>query len=500
MQIMMVASEVAPFSKEGGLADVLGALPAALAKLGEEVTVVSPLYRGVRDEAERIGLPLQPLRDVRLQAPIGDRSVEGNVWKTFLPDTRVAVYFIENDRYYDRDGYYTNAKDHSDYLDNSERFIFLSRGALELCRLLELKPDVLHSHDWHTGLVPIYVKHVYRAELPNTATVFTVHNLAYQGIFWHWDMKLAGLPWRLFTWKMLEYYGNLSFLKAGLVGADVLTTVSKTYAKEIQTEEFGLGMDGVLRDRSDDLYGIVNGIDTDEWNPRTDPAIEANYSAEDLSGKAACKEALQASFGLPVDSSRLLIGIVCRLVEQKGLDLLAEALPALLEEGIQLVVLGVGDPKYHEMLQRAHQRHPDKVSVRLDFSSEAAHRIEAGSDVFLMPSKFEPCGLNQLYSMRYGTVPIVRRTGGLAETVVDYDENAADAAEATGFAFEPYEPTALLMAVRRALDLWSRKEKWRALMLNGMKQDWSWGRVARQYASVYREAIRKAAGRRDEGN
>jgi len=491
MQIAMVASEVAPFSKEGGLADVLGSLPAALAELGEDVVIFSPLYRGVREQAEQVGQPLECVENGAFRVPIGDASVGGNAWRACLPGTEVTVYFLENDRYYDREGYYTS-NGHTDYQDNSERFIFLSRGALELCKALELKPDILHSHDWHTGLVPIYVRYTYAIDFPETATVFTVHNLAYQGLFWHWDMQLAGLPWNLFNWKMLEYYGNLSFLKAGLVGADVLTTVSKTYAREIQTEQYGCGMDGVLRERSDDLYGIVNGIDTSEWNPASDPAIAANYSAEDLSGKAECKRALQRGFELPERRDVPLIGMVCRLVDQKGLDLLADALPRLIEMDLQLVVLGQGEPHYHELLQGAQEQNPGQMGVRLGYDNKAAHRIEAGSDMFLMPSKFEPCGLNQLYSLRYGTVPVVRATGGLADTVNDYTEDALKDGRATGFVFRQYSPDALTAAVDRAVDVYADGENWRRLMLNGMAQDWSWERSAREYQDIYRAALRRA--------
>jgi len=491
MQIVMVASEVAPFSTEGGLADVIGSLPAALAELGHEVAVISPLYRGVRRQADRIGCPLERLDPGQISVPMGEADVSCAAWRTRLPDTNVSVYLLQNDRYYDRGGHYTSSSDNSDYQDNSERFIFLSRGALELCRFLGIRPDVVHTHDWHTGLVPIYIKHVYKDDFARTATVFTVHNLAYQGIFWHWDMKLAGLPWELFNWHMLEYYGNLSFLKAGLVGADVLTTVSKQYAREIQTERYGCGMHGVLRERADDLYGIVNGIDGQAWSPETDPVIPARYSAEDLSGKAECKRALQARFGIEQDPDRPLIGMVCRLVDQKGLDLLAEALPDLLALGVQFVILGKGEPRYHHMLQLAQQRDPGSVGILLAYNEEAAHLIEAGSDMFLMPSRFEPCGLNQLYSMKYGTVPVVRATGGLVDTVSGYSQEGLDSGESTGFVFEDYSAVALTEAVRGAVELYRDGDRWRRLMLNGMAGDWSWRHSAREYTRIYEKAVRK---------
>jgi len=492
MRIAMVGSEVAPFSKEGGLADVLGSLPAALAELGEDVCVISPLYRGVRERAEEIGRPLEPVEGGRFSVPMGAGSASGAAWRSALPGTDVPVYFLQNDRYYNRDGYYTKRPDNTDFQDNSERFIFLARGALEFARVRGLKPDVLHSHDWPTGLVPIYVKHVYADEFARTATVFTIHNIAYQGIFWHWDMNLAGLPWSLFNWHMLEYYGNLSFLKAGLVGADVLTTVSRRYSEEIRTEEHGCGMHGVLQERAGDLHGIVNGIDTDVWSPATDNLIPARFSADDLAGKAECKRALQERFGLRQEPDVPLIGMICRLVDQKGLDLLQEALPALLERDLQFVVLGRGEPDYHAFLAQMQEVHARSCGVLLAYDTAAAHLIEAGSDMFLMPSRFEPCGLNQLYSLTYGTVPVVRATGGLADTVTDYSEQGLRSGEATGFSFDGYAADALTDAVDRALSVYAEPQKWRRLMRNGMGQDWSWRRSAREYVEVYRKACRKA--------
>jgi starch synthase len=496
MRIAMVASEVAPFSKEGGLADVLGALPAALAQLGEDPCVISPFYRGVAERAKEAGVPVERVDGGAFRVLIGDAEVAGVTWRAHLPGTEVPVYFLQNDRYYDRDGYYVNPVSHDDFQDNSERFIFLSRGSLEMCRALDFAPDVLHAHDWHTGLVPIYVRHVYTAEFPRTATVFTVHNLAYQGIFWHWDMKLAGLPWRLFNWQMLEYYGNLSFLKAGLVGADVLTTVSKQYSREIQTEEFGLGLDGVLRERSADLFGIVNGVDVQEWGPATDPFIPARYSLDDLSGKAGCKQELQRAFGLPVRRDVPVIGMVCRLVAQKGLDILGTALPELLRDDVQFVVLGQGEPQYRQMLEDVRRAAPARLAVKFVYDNEAAHLIEAGADMFLMPSYFEPCGLNQLYSLLRGTVPVVRATGGLADTVTDYTEDGLASGESTGFVFDDYSASALVGAVRRALAVFADPDRWRRLMRNGMRQDWSWKRSAREYVQVYGQACAKVIGGR----
>jgi len=488
MRILMAASEMAPYSKEGGLADVLSSLPTALAKLGEQVTVVSPLYRGVREAADAIGAPLKPVKGGTFNVPMGDSAVPAVVWRSKVPGAGVTAYFLENDRYYDRDGYYTRRSDNGEYEDNSERFIFLSRGAVEMCRTLNMEPDIIHVHDWPTGLLPIYLKYVYQTDFPNTAIVFTIHNIAYQGIFWQGDMNLAGLPWGLFTWKMLEYYGRLSFLKAGLVGADALTTVSRKYAEAIQTEESGCGMQGVLQERSADLYGIINGVDTAEWDPGNDPLIPANYTVDDLSGKDKCKRELQERFGIRPEPKVPLIGMVCRLVEQKGLDLLEEALPELLERDVQFVALGRGEPKYQAFLVRMQSEHPRSCGVLLEYNNEVAHLIEAGADMFLMPSRFEPCGMNQLYSMAYGTVPIVRATGGLTETVMDYSPDGLKAREATGFVFQEYSTEALVQAVDRALSLYRDRRRWRRLMRNGMRQDWTWERSAAEYVRVYEMA------------
>jgi len=487
MNIAMVTPEVVPFSKTGGLGDVVGALPHALEKLGHDVVVFSPLYSMVRSSAEQLGIALEESPAGTISVQVGDFEVKGRVMQASMPGTQATAYFLENDAYYDRPGLYVSPADGTDYQDNSERFIFFCRGVLEACKAMGLVPDVFHCHDWQTGLIPVYLKHLYQDDFPRSASVFTVHNVAYQGLFWHWDMKLTGLPWELFNWRMLEYYGNLSFLKAGLVGADKLTTVSKKYAEEIQTEKYGLGLEGVFRDRVDDLTGIVNGVDYTVWSPESDPALPANYSAEDLSGKAACKKALQEAFNLPQEADVPVMGMIGRLVNQKGLDLLTEALPNLMDEPLQLVVLGTGERLYHDLLEQATGRYPDKVGARLDFDESLAHLIEAGSDLFLMPSRFEPCGLNQLYSMKYGTVVVVSETGGLADTVSDYGpEDGPGAQGSTGFVFPPDDVKGMTTAIKRALRLYREgSEKWRALMLRGMSQDWSWERSARQYVEVY---------------
>jgi starch synthase len=461
MKVAAVASEVVPFSKTGGLADVAGALPGALARLGVEVVTVTPLHRSARRHAlEKTGLVVR--------VPVGDATVEAAVYRSG------SVYFLEHDPYFDRDGLYGTPA--GDYPDNASRFVFLARAALELLRQLG-RPDVIQAHDWQAGLVPIYVKTLYAEAFAGTRSVFTIHNLAYQGVFWHLDMPLTGLDWSHFTWRGLEFFGKLSFLKAGLVHADALTTVSPTYAREIQTPEFGCGLDGVLRERAASLHGILNGVDYAEWDPERDPHLAARYSASDLEGKERCKAALQKRCGLPARPDVPLVGMIGRLSEQKGLDIFLEAADALAQQDLQFVILGSGDRRYREAVERVGDRYRNKVSVHVAFDNALAHQIEAGSDLFLMPSRYEPCGLNQIYSLRYGAVPVVRATGGLADTVVD---------GVTGFTFGPYAAGALLEAVGRARAAYADRALWGRIQREGMKQDFSWDASARRYAELFR--------------
>jgi starch synthase len=434
-------------------------------------------------EVERRGLRQT---GVTVEVPIGERSEKGEVLEGTL-DGDVPVFFIDKPSYFDRPQLY-QTPDGEDFLDNSERFIFFSRGVLEAVKALGLKPQVLHCNDWQTGLVPVYLKTLYRADeaLKGAATVFSVHNLGYQGVFWHLDMPSTGLDWDLFTPDGIEFYGNINFLKGGLMFADLINTVSKTYAKEIQTEEFGHGLDGVLRYRADRLYGIVNGIDYGVWNPATDPHIPAKYSPGHLEGKAACKKSLQEEMGLPAKGLTPLIGIVSRLASQKGFDLLVEAMAKLMDLGLQFAILGSGDPVYHEALEKAASRYPEQVGLKLGFDEGLAHRIEAGSDMFLMPSRYEPCGLNQLYSLKYGTVPVVRATGGLEDTIVNYSEAKGTG---TGFKFRSYSAAALVRAVQKACGVYADRRAWGRLMERAMAQDFSWDASARAYEEIYRRAV-----------
>jgi starch synthase len=489
MKIAFVSSEVVPFSKTGGLADVAGALPKFLEKRGHEVIVFTPLYKMVWDK-------FQPSRTKgRISVPVGSDSVAGEIWKDKLPDSNVTVYFIANDAYFYRDGLYGEKKgsDYQDYSDNCSRFVFFSRGVLDALKVLGFKPDVIHSNDWQAGLVPVYAKAANGTEpaVARAANVYTIHNLNYQGLFWHWDIPLTNIGWEHFNYKELEFYGKINFMKGAIVFSDTITTVSPTYAREIQTPEMGAGLEGVLKERGADLVGILNGIDYSVWNPEIDDLLPAKYSVEDMAGKAQCKAQLQKEAGLAVRPDVPLIGAISRLVDDKGFDLVAAIVDQLMQERMQLVVLGTGLEKYHKLFEDIARKYPDKAAAFIKFDNRLAHLIEAGSDMFLMPSRMEPCGLNQMFSLRYGTVPIVRATGGLADTVTDATPEAAGSARANGFSFVPYESGALLETVRRALALYGDKRSWARLVETGMKQDWSWDHSAAEYERVYKDAAKK---------
>lgn len=486
VRILFVATEAVPFAKTGGLADVCGSLPAELAALGHDVALIMPAFRQVH----RAGRTLEPL-GISLEVPIGTKVVRGELLGSAL-DGDVPVYFIRQDDYYDRDGLYGDAT--GDYKDNCERYVFFNRAVMDAIRALDLRVDVLHAHDWMAALSIAYLANEYRA-IPGyeqIATVFTIHNLAYQGTFWHWDMLLTGLDWKFFNWRQMEFFGNLNLMKTGLVFADMLSTVSPRYAEEIQSAPLGCGLEGVLQHRRNVLRGIVNGVDYRAWNPETDPHLPARYGVENFAeGKAACKRALQEELGLPVRPDVPLLGFIGRLADQKGFDLIESIVGEWSDTAdVQWAFLGTGDMKYHRLMENVHQRHPERVAARLTFSEPLAHRIEAGCDMFLMPSRFEPCGLNQLYSLKYGTVPIVRVTGGLADTIVDTNGDTLASGTATGFAFTEYTGQALSQTLRRAEAIFRKEpEVWRQIVTAGMKQDWSWSRSARQYVDLYRQAI-----------
>jgi starch synthase len=483
MNVVFVASEAVPFAKTGGLADVAGALPRALEKQGHSTVLFMPCYRRVWSAGPELidtGLILR--------IPVGARWVEGQVYESRLPGSGVLVYLIAQASYFDRDGIYGSAD--KDYADNCERFVFFNRAVLQTIEDLHLQPDIIHCNDWQTGLIPVYLKTIYRhvPELASIGTLHTIHNLAYLGLFWHWDMALTGLDWQLFNWRQLEFYGRLCFMKAGIVFADMLSTVSPTYAREIQTPGLGSGLEDLLRFRQADLRGIVNGIDADAWNPRNEPMLSAQYDTDTVATlKPACKTWLQRKAGLVEDPAIPLFAQIGRLDPQKGWDLLAEVADPLLERGAQLVILGEGHPKYHILLQDLARRHAGKFWAYLGFSDDLAHQIEAGADIFLMPSLFEPCGLNQLYSLAHGTVPVVRATGGLADTVIDANPRTLADGIATGFVFNDATPHALWSTIERVFALWSDRENWLKLMKTGMETDWSWERSAREYVRLYEQ-------------
>ncbi|HEV3165509.1 MAG TPA: glycogen synthase GlgA [Isosphaeraceae bacterium] len=491
MKVVVIASEAVPFAKTGGLADVAGALPPALERLGHHATLILPCYRRAWTTGQTF-----KATGLTLRIPVGSRIVEGHVHQAYLPGSHVSVYLIDRPEYFERDQLYS--QDGTDYPDNCERYVFFARAALETIRLLELRPDVLHCNDWQTSLIPIYVEEFYRKHpgFGSIGTLLTIHNLAYQGSFWHWDMPLTGLDWRLFNWQQLEFHGRLNFLKAGIVFADLLSTVSPTYAHEIQTPEFGCGLDGLLRSRRLDLHGIVNGIDTSNWNPATDPMLACRYDADSMTaGKTACKAQLQRRANLPELPDVPLFAQIGRLDPQKGWDLMADVADDLLRGDLQLVILGEGQPRYHALLDQLAEQHSGKLRAFLEFSNPLAHQIEAGADIFLMPSLYEPCGLNQLYSLAYGTVPVVRATGGLADTVVDATPQTLADGSATGFAFHDPTPRALRQAIDRALALWPDRAAWTRLAQTGMRCDWSWERSARAYVKLYAEIRRRRLAR-----
>ncbi|PYT07900.1 MAG: glycogen synthase GlgA [Acidobacteria bacterium] len=474
MNILLAASEVVPYAKTGGLADVAGALPKAVARLGHKVRVVMPRYKLEKIEAITDRLP----GELSVPFNFGDLRVAVYVDNT----GEVPVYFIDAPEYFSRAKLYGEA-------DDPERFAFFSRAVLELAKALDERFDIIHLNDWMTGLVAAYLRTVYMGDpaFDGTKTLFTIHNLAFPGLFGPGQLRKFGLPdWIYRTEGGIEFYNLASALKAGLVFSDAISTVSPRYATEIQTPEFGEKFDGLLRARRDDLFGILNGVDYDEWNPETDKYIAANYSVSDLSGKKECKRDLLNVFGLPENLDRPLIGCISRLSDQKGFDLILSIADRMLDQGAAFVLLGSGEEVYERAFQALRDARRPQVGVYLGFSNELAHKIEAGADMFLMPSRFEPCGLNQMYSLKYGSVPIVRAAGGLDDTIDNFDRTAL---RGNGFKFSEYNAERLLETIHEALLVYSKRDLWRALMLNGMRADYSWSRSARQYVELYQGLV-----------
>ncbi len=475
MRILMVASEAAPFAKTGGLADVGTALPRALVRLGHSVDVVIPRYRGIT-----AGKPVG-----QVSVPLGRQVTKTPVFA--VTEAGVRTCFVDHPEYYDRDHLY--GVDGRDYPDNPERFAFLSRAALEWASGATEPYDAVHAHDWQAGLVPVFLRAFTDSPaLRGVSTMFTIHNLAYQGIFDARWLPRLGLSGSLMHADALEYSGRISLLKAGLMFSRVLTTVSARYAQEIQTPEYGNGFDGILRSRSNDLVGIRNGIDYREWDPARDSYLPEPFDASRLEHKAASKRMVLDMFGFSADETTLrrpLIGLISRLVDQKGFDLLAELVTELPRLDASFVLLGTGERRYEELWLSLAERHPGRIAVRIGFDEALAHRIEGGADLFLMPSRFEPCGLNQMYSLRYGTIPVVHATGGLYDTVRNYD---ATTGSGTGFSFDEYSPRALINTLREALDVYADKAVWRRMQLAGMREDFSWDASAREYVTMYERA------------
>ncbi|TET94610.1 MAG: glycogen synthase GlgA [Candidatus Zixiibacteriota bacterium] len=483
MKILVAASEMAPFAKTGGLGDVLGALPRAFAGLGHEVKTFIPRYSSIDENI----YPLQPL-DWSLDVPVEPRPMPMTVEVLRDKKRRLESYFIDNEDYFDRRELYRDSKTGADYADNDERFIFFAHGVLEAIKKIDWKPDVIHVHDWQAGLIPVYLKTIYAGDsfLAGIRTVLTVHNLAYQGVFDKERFPKLNLPDDLFhPTAPFEFYGKVNFLKAAILFADKITTVSPQYAMEIQSsEELGCGLQGVLRERRDDLTGILNGVDYAIWSPSRDKNIPYRYHINNLSGKQMNKVELLGEAKMPIRAKTPLIGVISRLVDQKGFDLIADAAEQLFELNIQMVLLGTGEEKYHRLFKELEKKYPGKLRVYLTFDEALAHRIEAASDIFLMPSRFEPCGLNQMYSLKYGTVPLVREVGGLVDTVIDYNPESG---EGTGFVFHEYTPEALVGTVRRAVELFAKKRRWTKLMKAGMRQDFSWVQSAQKYTQLFEQ-------------
>lgn len=479
MKLLMVASEAAPFAKTGGLADVVGSLPPALQALGHDVRLVMPWYRSVR----KVTGNLRPSR-LKVSIPMGGRVYLASFRTTEIKG--VAVYFIDLPEFYDRAELY--GEHGEDYPDNAERFGFLSRAALELARQLDFAPDVIHAHDWQAGLVPVYLhQHLWRDPFfAGTGSLFTIHNLGYQGIFPVAAHRILDLDGSLVSADALEYHGQISLLKGGIRFADRVNTVSPSYCREIQTAECGMGMDGLLRSRGSHLSGLLNGLDGTLWSPATDQALPRPYSEHELSGKTLCKKSLQEEFGLPVSESTPIAAMITRLDAQKGLDLILEGWDQILATGLQLVVLGTGSPDLEYRLGEAATYYPDQVRILLKFDDALARRIYAGSDLFLMPSRYEPCGLGQLIALRYGSIPLVHATGGLADTIIDVQSSE----NANGYLFEHYHYANLVSCLERALADYRDADNWRKLVLRGMSQDLSWDQAAARYVELYRHCTR----------
>ena len=483
LRVLFVTPEAVPFAKTGGLADVAGALPKYLQPLGCDLKLVMPYYRMVK----KTGVPIRHLGE-EMEVTVGGETIQVDLYQGQL-DQEIPVYFIGREEFYDREHLYGTPK--GDYFDNAERFIFFSKAALLLCRYLGFSPDIIHHHEWQTGLIPAYLKSIYREDplFSHTGVVFTIHNIAYQGLFRKEKFWLTGLPQEMYNPEGIEFWERINLMKAGIVYTDVINTVSRRYSEEIQTPEFGYGLEGILSKRKEDLYGIINGVDYTEWDPSRDAHLVARYDPKDLSGKRACKKDLLKEFHLPSSLEKVpLLGMISRLADQKGFDLLAEILEELFTLDVGFVLLGTGEQKYHDLFQQVARKYPQKAGIRIAYDDRLAHKIEAGADFFLMPSKYEPCGLNQIYSLKYGTIPIVRATGGLDDTIVNYDPVTGTG---NGFKFSRYDAKEFLNQIKTAISFFSQPKHWKQLLQNAITADFSWQRSAEAYLQLYRKALKK---------
>ena len=483
LKILFATPEAVPFAKTGGLADVAGALPKSLRALGCEIKLIMPYYRKVKDS----GLPHQYLGQ-EIEVSLGNEKLKADIYLGHL-NQDIPVYFIGREEFFDREYLYGTAK--GDYFDNAERFIFFSRAALTFCQSLGFSPDIIHHHEWQTGLIPAYLKSLYQNDplFSGCATVFTIHNIAYQGLFKKEKFGLTGLPQEMYSPEGIEFWERINFMKAGIVYADVINTVSKKYSEEIQTSEYGYGLEGILTKIKESLYGILNGVDYEDWDPSHDPHLIARYDAKDLSGKKQCKKDLLEEFDLPSSLEEVpLLGMISRLADQKGFDLLMEISEELFALNIGFVLLGTGEQKYHDLLTQVVQKYPQKAGIRIAYDDRLAHKIEAGADFFLMPSKYEPCGLNQIYSLKYGTIPVVRATGGLDDTITPYDPATK---KGNGFKFTRYDAKEFLNTLKLAISFYYQPGHWRQLLQNAMAADFSWRKSAQSYLELYRKAMEK---------
>ena len=482
MKILLATSELYPYSKTGGLADMVAALGKTLAKQGHQVGIVTPLYAGIQEK-----WPDLEKMDWKLQVSLDWKSVEGAVYQRKTEDG-CTLYFIAQGLYFDRDGIYQHKG--VDFADNAERYTFFSKAVVNLAEYLPWQPELVHVHDWQTSLVPLLLKHLRSsgALQRKIASCLTIHNLAYQGLFAKEVFAMANVPWGYFDPAGAEYYGNFNFLKTGIVFADTLTTVSPHYAEEIQGAEYGVGLNGILNQRKNDLTGILNGADYDVWNTETNSSIPFHYSVKSMAGKTKCKTALQRRMGLPEDPKIPLFANIGRMAEQKGVDIMIPAVEDILTGDVQFVCLGGGAAHYERGVQNLHQLFPQKTNCFIGYDPQLAHLITAGADFFLMPSQYEPCGLNQMYSLRYGTLPIVRDTGGLSDSVIDPHESAD---KADGFKFSRYSANDLGRAIIRALSIYYSPARFKAMRRNAMAADFSWDQTARSYVRVYQKAIEK---------